>query len=115
MRPRIVGNLDSTEVMVCPPVQAWRVEIECLFRRMRDKGRRKHGLKAAPLLILFVPGRQFLDLDVGMRQDEWRRQMVPDGKAAKEYEVQFVRERFLGVMLQCLVRVAPGPQNVALG
>src|ERR1700722_8865387 len=44
---------------------------------MRDEGWWKCRLAASPQPIMFTPCLQFFDLDIGMRQDERRRQIIP--------------------------------------
>src|SRR3954470_15582736 len=96
---------DAEQIMIRPPLQADGVEIERLFGAIGDEARRKYRLKPSPLLIALPPGRQFLGPNLRMRQQEWRRQIVPDGKSAKQHQMQLVLQRCFGAVPERLARI----------
>ena len=110
--PRIVCDPRSEEVVVRSALQALLVEIEDLHRRVRDDTGREHGLEPPPLLVAFVPRRQFLYPDVGVCKKEWRRQIVPGREATKEDQMEIVP--ILGLFEQDRERSVPSLQDLTV-
>src|SRR3984893_18422460 len=67
-----------------------------------------------PERFVLIPGRQFLDHNIGTGKEKRCRQVVPNRKAAEEDEMQIIRERMCRVVGKSQIGVTPGPQNLAV-
>src|SRR5262249_40711113 len=63
MRPGVVSDLASEQVVICAPLQILAVEIEDLLGSGGWEVLRKHRAKALPCLTIHTPRRKLLDLD----------------------------------------------------
>src|SRR5262249_1123878 len=90
------------------------VKVECLFARMRNEPWREYRTQAAPLLIVFVPWRQFLDLHVRLCKHERRCEIIPNGQAAKEDKTQLVPLCLPGFAAKRSAGIIPRSEGVSL-
>ena len=107
-------DLVSEQIVIRPPLQGVLVEVEDLLGRERDQVRRELRAQPPPRVSVFAPRRKLLRDDVGMGEQKWVGQIIPDRYAAEEDEVQFVREPRRAGLGKCRARVIPRAQDLTL-
>src|SRR3954470_11637774 len=114
MGPGVMRDFHAEQIVVGPPLQRVVVEIEDLLGGERDQARRELRPQPPPCLVVLLPRWQFLHHDIGMSEQEWIGQIIPDRDAAEEDEMQIVRERARTGLGERKARIGPGPEDLTL-
>ncbi len=111
MRPRIIRNSRSKQVVVHTALQGLLVEVEYLLGVVGHDVRRKSRAEPMPECSVLKPRRKFFDLDVTTGKEKWRGQVAPNREAAEEDQMQFIRERVYRVISVSKLWVTPSSED----